>query len=37
MPIKELIRKYNKNPEEVKNTLKEIIKNHRIVKGKKYG
>lgn len=35
IPIRELAKKHNKNPEEVRNDLKKIIENHRNVKGKK--
>ena len=35
IPIEELMKKYNKTPEDVRNNLKKIIENHRNVKGKK--
>ncbi|NMM65031.1 hypothetical protein HBE96_20785 [Clostridium sp. P21] len=36
IPIVKLTKKYNKNPEEMKNNLKKIIKNQRNSEGKKY-
>ncbi|MEY8000702.1 hypothetical protein AB8U03_10910 [Clostridium sp. Mt-5] len=35
-PIIELMKKYNKTPEEMKKNLRKIIENHRNLEGKKY-
>lgn len=36
MPIRELLKKYNKDPQQIKNNLRKIIKTHRNIEGKSY-